>query len=109
MQIREQGLPVAQLLALRELRFLDLHHEIAARKDVCGALRDDRARRYIVRILEADAGAGAALDEYLMAGIHELSNARGDQPHPIFVNLDLFGDADFHNTAPLACRGGNLR
>ena len=54
MQIREQGLPAAQLLAFGDLRFLDLHNEIGGRKDVLSALRDRRSRRLVVRILEAD-------------------------------------------------------
>jgi len=62
MQIREQGLPLRSCLHSASC-VPDRHHEIAGRKDVCGALRDDRARRYIVRILEADARPGAALDE----------------------------------------------
>jgi hypothetical protein len=62
MEICEQGLTAAQLPAFRELRFLDLHDEIGGRKNVFGALRDDRARRLIVRIFEADTGPGAALD-----------------------------------------------
>jgi len=41
-----------------------------------------------------------------MAGIDELANACGGPIHPILVNLDLFGDANFHNIAPLAGRGG---
>jgi hypothetical protein len=40
MQIREQGLSVAQLTAFRELRFLDLDDEIGGRKDVLTAPAD---------------------------------------------------------------------
>jgi hypothetical protein len=47
MQVREQGLAAAQLRAFRELRFLDLYDEIGGRKDVLGALRDNRAGRLV--------------------------------------------------------------
>jgi hypothetical protein len=53
-------------------------------------------------IAETDAGAGAALNQHLMSRIDEFANARRYQPHPILMNLDLFGDSDFHGTAP--CR-----
>ena len=74
----------------------------AAAKTSCGALRDDGAGRLVVRILEPDARAGAALHQHLMSGIDEFANARGHQADPVLVNFDLFGDADFHVvTAPL--------
>ena len=68
----------------------------------CARLRDQRARRLIVRILEADARTGAALHQHLMSGIDEFANARRHQSDSILVNLDLFGDADFHGVAPFA-------
>ena len=88
--------PLRSMLAFRELRLLDLHDEIGRREDVLAALRDGRARRLIVRVLESDTRPGAALHEHLVSGVDELANARGHQSHPILVNLDLFGDADFH-------------
>src|ERR1700675_4511097 len=96
MQIGEQGLPAAQLLAFGDLRLLDLHNEIGGRKDVLSALRDRRSRRLVVRILEADTRPGGALHQHLMSRIDELANARRHQSNAILVNLDLFGDADFH-------------
>jgi hypothetical protein len=56
----------------------------------------------IVRIVESDAGPRAALDQHLMSGIDEFTNARRHQADSVLVDLDLFGDADFHGMAPLA-------
>src|SRR6202167_6388464 len=98
MQIGEQGLPAAQLPAFGDLRLLDLHDEIAAGENVLRTLCNQRARRLIVRILEADTRTGAALHEHLMSRIDELTNARRHQSNTILVNLDLFGDADFHES-----------
>ena len=40
--------------------------------------------------------AGAALHQHLVPRIDEFANPRGDQTDSILVNLDLFGDSDFH-------------
>jgi hypothetical protein len=54
-QVREQHLAAAQLIALGQLRLLDLHDQVGGREDLGG--RGDRgARGAIMRILEADAG-----------------------------------------------------
>src|SRR5277367_12858 len=106
MQIGEQGLSAAQLFAFRELRLLDLHDEIHAREDVLGLRSDDGTSCPVVRVLEANARPGAALHQDLVSGVDELTHARGHQADPIFVNLDLFGDADFHEIAPWPPSGG---
>ena len=47
-------------------------------------------------VLEADTAAGAGLDLHLMAPSYELLDPRRHEADTIFVDLDLFGDADFH-------------
>ena len=59
----------------------------------CG---DRGAGRLVVRVLEADAGSGAALHHDLVSGIDQFPNAGGHQTDPVLVNLDFFGHADFH-------------
>jgi hypothetical protein len=54
----------------------------------------------IVRVLEADAGPGAALYEHLVSRLDQLVNTRGYQSHAVLVHLDLLGHSDFHGIAP---------
>jgi hypothetical protein len=54
----------------------------------------------VVRIIEADPRARAALNNDLMARIDEFANARGHQTHSVFMYFDFFGDTDFHKVAP---------
>ena len=50
-------------------------------------------------VLEHD--AGARLDDDLVAVVDELLRARRGQRDPVFVRLDLLGDADPHGGATL--------
>jgi hypothetical protein len=51
-----------------------------------------------MHILEADTGAGSALHQYLVSGVDEFPNARGNQAYSILMYLDLFRHTDFHGT-----------
>ena len=52
--------------------------------------------RSIGCVVEADAGAGAGLDDHLMAVMDELAHAAGHEPDAVFVRLHLLRDADQH-------------
>ena len=96
MQIGEQDLARGELAALGELRLLDLDHQIRGGEDLGRRCGDLGAGRLVMRVFEADASPGARLNQHLMASIHQFAHTRGDQTHPILMNLDLFGDADLH-------------
>ncbi len=100
MKIGEEDLPGPQQLALRQLRLLHLHDEIGGREDVGRSRRDARTSRLVVRIIEPDAGSRTALDENLMSRIDEFAHPGRHQADSILMNLDLFGDSDFHEMAP---------
>src|SRR5262249_18085784 len=88
--------------------------EIRPGEHVRGFLGDAGPRRTVLGIVHADACASAALDEDLMAGRCQLSDACRHQADPILVDLDLLGDTDTHgslapgeiaNTQRLGARG----
>ncbi len=61
--------------------------------------RNLRARRDVGVVAEADAGSGAALDDHLVAVMHQLAHAAGDEADAVFVRLHLFRHADQHQAA----------
>ena len=99
-QIGEQRLSGAQQFAFGQLRLLDLDDEIGGARRRRPRAARCRAGGLIVRIVETDARAGAALHQHLVSGVDEFAHPGGHQTDPILMNLDLFGDADFHGMTP---------
>ncbi len=99
-QIRKQGLTRPQHLAFRQLRFFDFDHELRRREDLGRRGGNARTGSAIVRVIEADAAACAGFDNDHMAGTHQLGHPSGHQADTVFMDLDLFGHADFHGFAP---------
>jgi hypothetical protein len=102
MQIGEQGLAGAQPPALLELRLLDLHDHVGGGENLRGIGGDRGPRGTVMRVVEADACAGAGLHQDLMAGIGQLAYAGRHQADPVFVNLDFLRYADLHRMAPVS-------
>ncbi len=98
MEIGEEHLARPQPRDLRRLRFLHLDDHLGRGEDGIGVGRDARAGPLIGLIVEADAGAGAALDQHLMAVMDDFAHAAGHQPDAIFVRLHFLGNADQHAT-----------
>jgi hypothetical protein len=105
MQVREQYLALAQQAAFGELGFLHFHDEVGIRKDVLGFGGNLGASGLVVRVLEANTGAGAGLDQDLVSCIDQLSHACGYEPNPILVNFYFFRDANFHGSKLRGCWG----
>ena len=76
-QVREERLAGPQHRDLRRLRLLDLQHELGGGEDGGGVRDDPRALRDVVLVLDRAAGAGAGLDEHLVA---RAPSARGRRP-----------------------------
>src|ERR1700684_1494348 len=100
MQIRKQRLTAAQQLVLDQLKFFDLHDEFGRAEYVLDLFGDRGAGRLVMRIIEADTCARAALNQDLMPRIDKFTSPRGHQTYAVFMNFDLFGYADFHTIAP---------
>ena len=66
-----------------------------------GSIRADLGARLDIGVIaKADAGAGAAFDDHLMAVMDGFTNRGGDHADPVFVNLDFLGHADAHGVSP---------
>jgi hypothetical protein len=57
---------------------------------------DGRARRLVLTVLETCTHACPALDQNLMAVMNQFRHRGWHEADPVFVVLDLFGDADVH-------------
>ena len=95
-QIGEEHLPRAQHRALGQLRLFHLHDHVGRREYGSGRRQDLRTGSAVFVIGATDTEAGTRLDEHLVAGVDELTDRAGDEPHAVLVHLDLFGYADFH-------------
>jgi hypothetical protein len=104
-EVGEQHLALAQLLALARLGLLDLDDHLGALEDF-RRLGDDRCPGHLVVVIgDADAGPGAGLDQRVMAVGHHLAHVGGRQPHPVFLHLDFLGHADQHMDTPVGKAG----
>ncbi len=106
-QIGEQHLAWAQQRDLAGLRLLDLDDQLGGAEHRGGGGRDVGADLAIGVVAEADAGAGAALDQDLVAVRDQLARRAGNQADAILVGLDLLGDADQHGLRPSSIRRNN--
>ncbi len=106
MEIGEEDLVFAQRADFRGLRFLDLDDQLGCGKDVRRPNQDLGARVLIGRIVEADAGTGAALDHHLVTVMDQLAHAPGNQTDTVFVAFHLFRNADQHRPKPSPGRFG---
>ncbi len=98
MQIGEQHLAAPQSLALDGQRLLHLHDHLAL-EDLLGAVDDARAGGGVLVVAQPRTHAGAALDQDLVAVMHQLGDRRGHQPDAVFVILDFLGNANAHFSA----------
>ena len=101
MQIGEEDLAAAQLLALGGERLLDLHDHVGAGEDLLAACR--RASRPAATYSSSArpaTDAGRSLDQNLMAVMDELGHRGGRQADAKFVVLDFLGHADEHGEPP---------
>ena len=96
MEIGEEQMPRLQEGDLLRLRLLHLHDHVAPGEGRGGVGGDARAGVDIVLVVEVDTEAGPRLDDHLMAGARQLGDRGRGQSDPIFVILDLFGNADAH-------------
>ena len=96
MQIGEEHLPRSQHRALGQLRLFHLHDHVGGREHGRGGRQDLCTGGAVFVIGATDAEAGTRLDEHLVAGVDELTDRAGDEPHAVLVHLDLFGYADLH-------------
>ncbi len=100
MEIGKEHLTGAQKPVLARQRLLDLDHEIGASIDLLGRIDEFRPRAAIVLVVEAGTRTGTPLDEHPVAVVGELAHARGREPDPVFMRLDLPGNADEHGLPP---------
>ena len=97
MQIGEQDLAGAELLALGRQRLLDLDDQFGAGENRVGIGDDLGAGGRIVGVGQAGAQRRhrvSTSDLMVLGG--ELAHRRGHQADAVFVVLDLLGDADQH-------------
>ncbi len=96
MQIGEQHLAAAQLLALDGERLLHLHDQVGAAVDGIGIRHDFGARGAVVGIGKTGARARRRLDQHLMAVVGEFAHGRRHDTDAVFVVLDFLRHADEH-------------
>ena len=65
-------------------------------EDFVGVVDDARAGGDVLVVAQPGADAGAALDQHLVAVMHQLGDRRGHQPDAVFVILDLLWNANAH-------------
>src|SRR6185437_14653840 len=99
MEIGEEHLSRLEPSAFLRLRLLHLDDELRCREHLVGARRDAAARRLVGGIVEAHAGAGAALDDDAMAAMGQLAHAPRHEADAVFVRLHLLRHADQHQAA----------
>ena len=95
-EIGVEDLAVAQLHPFVGLRLLDLDDHVGLGEHFRGGLGDRRAGGAIGVVVGADAGAGAGLDQHLMAVRDIFADRRRRQADAVFVVLDFLGAADAH-------------
>ncbi len=96
MEIGEQHLPLAQLLALGGKRLLHLHDQFSSGEHGVGIRDDRRAGGGIVGIRDARAQSRAGFDEDVVPVVDEFGNGRRHEPHAVLVVLDLLRHSDAH-------------
>ena len=97
MKIEKENLSRLDQRNLAGLWLLDLDDELCVFPDAGSIGHNDSARCLIVGIVKPRLEAGLMLYQDLMAALGELSDAGWGHAHPIFVDLDFLGDADFHD------------
>jgi hypothetical protein len=100
MQIGEQDLVLAQLLALDCERFLDLHDQLSLAEDGVGVGGDHGAGRLVVAIRQTGACARAGLDHDLMTFFGELADRRWHDADAEFVVLGFLRHSHQHCKSP---------
>ena len=95
-EIREEHLPGTEPRGFDRLRLLDLDDQLRLGEDLLGVLRHARSGGPVRVVGEAAAGAGARLDEDVVAVMGQLTRAAGDEADSIFEGLDLFRNAHAH-------------
>ena len=113
MQVGEERLVLAQAVVLLGDRLLDLQQQVGAAHTSSAVPRIVAPAATYSASGDRGAGAGAPLDDDLVAVADQLMHAGGGDGHPELVVLDLAGDADQHDARPSRtldprrhCRGG---
>ena len=96
MQIREQHLAAAKLLALGGERLLDLHDQFGATEDGIGVCDDLGAGCAIIGVRQTCADAGIRLHQDAMALVGQFAHRRGHEADAVLVVFYFLGDADQH-------------
>jgi len=100
-EVGEQHLALAQHLALGRLWLLDLDHHVGALEDFAGARGDRGPGAAELGVVDANAVAGAALDEDFVSGGDQLAHSRRHQADAVLMNLDFPRNANSHTCPPL--------
>src|SRR5262249_37167064 len=95
-QVSEQDLTAAKLLALGRERLLHLDDHLGAGRHRVGASYNFGTHRLIVRIRQAGADAGTGLNNDLMPLGRKLAHSRRHKPNAIFAVLRFLGHTDKH-------------
>ncbi|EIL95731.1 hypothetical protein UU5_09749 [Rhodanobacter sp. 115] len=101
-QVGEQDLALAELLALGCQRLLHLHDHVGFGEHLVRALGDAGTRRHVVGVVDARTQAGTGFHQHLVAVMHQFLHRGGDEAHAVFVVLDFFGHTDAHGSKSLA-------
>ena len=102
-EVGEYDLVLADHLDLDRLGLLDLDDHVGLAEDLLGRGDDRRARRAVVGVGEAASDAGALLDEHLVPVLAQGLGPHREKADPVFSFLDLFRNADNHQTT--SCLG----
>src|SRR5437588_434664 len=95
-EIGEEYLSGLEFLALGRERLFDLHDHFGPPINLVRIPRDLGAGSLVVAVGKTGTEAGVHLDQNAMTVGGQLVCRRGYQPHPVFVVLDFFGNADEH-------------
>ena len=87
---------LAKLDPFARLRLLDLDHHVRPGEHLGGGPGDSRAGGTVGVVVRSDAGAGAGLDQNVMAVRRIFAHRARRQANAIFVVLDFPGAADAH-------------
>ena len=98
MQIGEQDLIPAQLLAFYRERLLDLNDQFGLAVDGIGVGDNLRAGAFIILVGQARFLARSGLHDNLVAFVGEFAHRRWDDADAVFVVLDFFWHADEHES-----------
>ena len=104
-EVGEQDLTGPQHGDFGGLRFLDLNDQVGRLEQGGRRVGNRCAGRSIGVVTEADAGSGIMFDADGVAELDEFPDAGRGQTDAVFMGLDLFRNADFHEVAscPLTC------